>query len=141
MIAPMRSIVGSTFPPLLLLSIACGGDDHRVGTAADLIGVGAQCTEDDDCLQPEEGEPAQVCLMEFKGGYCGLADCTGDSECPSGSACVLHSDDNTYCFRICRDKAECNLNRVPDVYSNCSANVTFIETTQSAKACVPPSAG
>lgn len=141
MLGRMRSSVAPVLLALLLLFMACGNDHHGIGTAADLIGVGAQCAEDDDCLQPEQGEPAQACLMQFKGGYCGLADCTRDSDCPSGAACVLHSDDNTYCFRICRDKSECNLNRIPDVYSNCSANVTFVETSQSAKACVPPSAG
>lgn len=83
-------------------------------------------------------EDGQTCLA-FKGGYCGLTNCQGDAGCPSGSACVAHSDGKNYCFLVCTDKVQCNLYRAPDVEANCSSNVTFVDGTQSVKACIPPS--
>ena len=103
-----------------------GGDD------ADDLGVGAQCSDNLDCLE------GQTCLP-FKGGYCGLEDCTGDVDCPDDSACVAHDDGNNYCFRICVDKSECNVNRDVDLEANCSSNVDFVDGKASFKACVPPS--
>jgi hypothetical protein len=104
------------------------------GSEAQRRGVGAACTQDSDCL-----EDLQVCLS-FKGGYCGIADCQADADCPSGSACVFHGDGRNYCFLICTDKPQCNLYRPVDSESNCSANVTFTNGSNSSqKACVPPS--
>jgi hypothetical protein len=108
---------------------ACGDDDE---TEADRKGIGAQCTKDDEC------QTGQKCLA-FKGGYCGLTPCTGDADCPQASACVTHEGAN-YCFRICIDKAECNVNRTIGVNeSNCSSNTTFVSGTMGRKACIPPS--
>jgi len=121
-----------------LSTIACGNDNPPyVGTPADLIGVGAQCKTDADCLRTEAG--VQHCLTEFKGGYCGLKGCTKSADCPAGSGCVTYSTGTTYCFRICTDKSECNLNRTPDIESNCSSNVNFVDGKPGTKACVPPS--
>jgi hypothetical protein len=103
------------------------------GSEAIRRGVGAACSNNADCT-----EPGQTCLS-FKGGYCGIAGCANDAgACPQGSACVLHTDGQTYCFLICVDKPECNLNRLPEVEANCSSSVTFVEPV-NAKACVPPS--
>jgi hypothetical protein len=116
----------------LILSVGCGDDD----TAADRAGVGAECSDSDDCYREE-----QICLLQFKGGYCGLADCTADDDCPAGSACVAHDDGTNYCFRICVSKAECNRNRSVENEANCSADVEFVSKTKEQKACVPPSSG
>ena len=119
------------------LVVACGGDDS---TEADRLGVGAQCTTSEDCPQPDnETDPALECLSQFKGGYCGLSDCNGDADCPAASACVAHTDGQNYCFRICTDKSECNVNRDPNNESNCSANIDFVGDPGNVKACVPPS--
>lgn len=107
---------------------ACGSD-------ADDIGVGAQCTANDQCNQ-DDG--AQTCLP-FKGGYCGLQGCTKDADCPEASACVTHSDSVNYCFRICGEKPDCNSNRDVANEANCSSSVTFVEGKTGVKACVPPS--
>jgi hypothetical protein len=123
------------------LSSACSDDDGGYGTQADQIGVGAECRNDADCLQTGDGGIVQQCLTEFKGGYCGLKACQADEECPYGSACVSHEDGQTYCFRICRDKGECNLNRSVDHESNCVSSVDFVEGANGSKACVPPSSG
>jgi len=112
---------------------ACGGG----GTQADRLGVGAQCAIDGDCQ--DEPDAGQRCLLQFKGGYCGIQACTGDATCPAGSACVLHSDGINYCFRICIDKPECNRHRALDNEANCSSNVTFVDGANNRKACVPPS--
>lgn len=118
---------------LSALTAGCGDDDGGdPGTEADRVGVGAECVDDVDCPEP------LLCLKQFKGGYCGLADCAGDADCPSGSACVTHEDNSNYCFRICADKAECNLNRSLENESNCSSNITFVDAGNH-KACVPPS--
>jgi hypothetical protein len=130
-----------TFGRLISLGLclaACGGHDPPppYGTQADLIGVGAACRANTDCFQTEGG--AQQCLTEFKGGYCGLKGCTTSADCPAGSGCVSYNG-ATYCFRRCKEKAECNLNRSIDVESNCSSNIDFVEGKASDKPCIPPS--
>jgi hypothetical protein len=111
--------------------VACGSDEN--GSEAQKHGVGAACNADQPCT-----EPGQTCL-DFKGGYCGVADCTNNAGCPQGSACVAHDDGRNYCFLVCGDKAECNLTRPPADEANCSSSVTFVEATSAKKACVPPS--
>jgi hypothetical protein len=113
----------------LLSLIGCGDDDE---SEADRKGVGAQCVLTTDCAT------GQTCLA-FKGGYCGLADCTKDLDCPAGSACVTHTDAKNYCFRICAEKTDCNRNRSVENESNCVGSVTFVAGTGSRKACIPPS--
>jgi hypothetical protein len=123
--APMRQILLSLLisAPLLL---ACSND-------ADDLGIGAECTADDQC------QDGQRCLMQFKGGYCGLENCTRNADCPSLSACVAHDDGTNYCFRTCADKPECNANRSAANEANCSSSITFVDPDTRAKACVPPS--
>jgi hypothetical protein len=117
--------------------VACGNDNPPpYGTPADMIGVGAACRTDADCLHTEAG--VQHCLTEFKGGYCGLKGCATSADCPAGSGCVIQGS-TTYCFRQCADKSECNLNRTPDEESNCSSSVAFVDGKVGGKACVPPS--
>jgi len=132
----MRSL--ARVVPFGLWLFSCGGDDPPpyYGTQADLIGVGAPCKVQADCLQTEAG--VQNCLTEFKGGYCGLKGCTTSADCPAGSGCVTYNA-ATYCFRRCKEKTECNLNRPLDIESNCSSNVDFVEGKTGDKPCVPPS--
>lgn len=115
----------------LLLSFNCSDDSD-----ADALGVGAECTSDTEC----DLETEQSCLLAFKGGYCGIAACLGDADCPEDSACVAHDDGTNYCFRTCSDKAQCNANRSVDLESNCSGNIDFVDNLDNLKACVPPSA-
>jgi hypothetical protein len=124
------------FATLLALSVlfalaACDDDD---GKEADKLGVGAQCTATAEC-----DEETQECLLDFKGGYCGVKECTGDVDCPGGSRCVAHDDGFNYCFLVCIDKAECNVNRDLDNESNCSSSIDFVDEPQDVKACIPPS--
>jgi hypothetical protein len=121
---------------------ACGDDDDDRGNEADRIGVAASCSANDPC---NEG---QVCLTNFKGGYCGLKDCKGDKDCqvgvdccPNGSRCVKHTDGVNYCFRECVDKVDCNRNRLADAEANCNGagTVEYVNTDYKGKACVPPS--
>jgi hypothetical protein len=113
-----------------LLLFACGDE-------ADEIGVGAQCAADDEC---RETEPPLRCLTNFKGGYCGLTACQANIDCPEGSFCVRHTDQQSYCFRTCIDKSECNVNRDVENEANCSSNIDRVEGGNE-KACVPPSSG
>lgn len=135
----------STVALLSLFAFACNDDE---GTEADKLGVGWECTVDTDCLAVELGDGGSQqleCLTDFTGGYCGLSPCASSAECPAGSVCVRHTDSQTYCFRGCLDKAECNLHRSVDSESNCSANFDWElasdATTIGGKACIPPSSG
>ena len=125
---------------LVVPSLAgCASD----GNEADRIGVAAECASDTDCPTVEcdvEPCPVLVCLRQFAGGYCGIADCVADEDCPDGSACVAHTDGQSYCFRLCANKPECNRHRSAAVEANCSSSVDFVEP-QPLRACVPPSSG
>lgn len=127
---------------LAMLALTACGDDSG-GTPADQLGVGAECTKNADCLQSHrDGGLSEECLTQFKGGYCGIENCTGNDDCPAGSACVAHDDGKNYCFRLCADKPECNRYRSPDVEANCSSNVEYVDGSKTTgKACVPPSSG
>jgi hypothetical protein len=113
--------------------VSCGGDDDDDnGTEATRRGLGAACGADGDCA-----EAGQKCLLNFKGGYCGVPDCKG-GDCPAGSACVAHDDGKSYCFLVCVAKTDCNVSRPVEVESNCAGNITGMGDAV-AKACVPPS--
>ncbi len=120
---------------------SCGDDDGA--TAADRIGVGAECANTEACPEVQfDDETVQLrCITEFKGGYCGIQGCQADADCPDGSACVSHDDGQSYCFRICAEKVECNRNRTSDNEANCSSSIEFVDPARSTKACVPPSSG
>jgi hypothetical protein len=122
---------------LMIAVVGCGDDDDASG--ADLLGVGAECTASSECLREGDGGINLACLDQFKGGYCGVEDCSANTDCPDQSACVAHDDGRNYCFRTCVDKSECNLNRSADQESNCSSNIDFVDSAKSGKACVPPS--
>lgn len=125
----MKQLLMASIISLGLLTASCGDE-----VEADELGVGAACASDDECT--EEG---QSCLDQFKGGYCGIADCADNADCPEGARCVAHTDGVNYCFRVCLNKAECNANRPADAESNCSSNVDFVDGSKDVKACVPPS--
>jgi hypothetical protein len=112
--------------------ISCSSSGSGVASEAVRRGVGAACSTNTDCT-----EMGQVCLP-FKGGYCGVSDCTSDATCPAGSGCVAHTDGKNYCFLLCVDKSECNVSRPLEDEANCSANITFVGAAMG-KACVPPS--
>jgi hypothetical protein len=115
-------------------AMGCGDSGE---TEADRAGVGAQCTDSQECESTDE-DFELVCL-QFKGGYCGLENCTGDAGCPDGSACIMHEDGTNYCFRECTEKLDCNRNR-PTCPANCVSSVTFVDPRNERKACKPPSA-
>jgi hypothetical protein len=114
---------------VVLVGGACSGDN---GAEADKLGVGAGCSQNDDC------QKEQRCL-DFKGGYCGIEGCSQNKDCPEGSVCVAHDDGNAYCFRTCVEKIDCNRNRSAEFEANCSSNVDFAEAGTKTKVCVPPS--
>lgn len=130
-------VIGGT---LSLMGLAMGCGDSGAETEADRVGVGAECSDAADCESEDEGVVLE-CLTQFKGGYCGLEGCEGDVDCPEGSACVTHDDGTNYCFRVCQDKPECNLNRSAANESNCVGSITFVDDRNDRKACEPPSSG
>jgi hypothetical protein len=122
-----------------MIALSGCGDDEDDLNASDRLGVGAECSSNDECLREGDGGINLSCLPQFKGGYCGLEDCNGNEDCPERSACVAHDDGHNYCFRSCADKPECNVNRTPDNESNCSSNVDYVDQDTAGKSCVPPS--
>lgn len=125
----MRATILMAFCALLLA--ACDDDNEALER-----GVGAECGPELECTM--EG---QECLTMFKGGYCGERNCTGDVDCPSGSACITHEDGVNYCFLLCVDKPDCNYYRTVENEANCSSSVVFVDGADGRKACVPPSSG
>jgi len=124
-----QTLVRALFAALVAIVVqACG-------SSADDLGVGAQCSATDQC----DTKLHEVCLTQFKGGYCGLEGCMHDTDCPTDSACIAHTDGHNYCFRICDTKPDCNANRDPVNEANCSSSVTFVDAQMNRKACVPPS--
>ena len=123
---PLKTALGVW---VLLALGGCGG-----GSEAQRRGVGAECAKDSD-----SSEAGQRCLTQFKGGYCGVAPCTADIDCPSGSACVVHSDASNYCFLICTDKPDCNRSRSVVNEANCSSSAVLVEEPKDRKVCSPPS--
>ncbi|MBC7172218.1 MAG: hypothetical protein H5U40_07335, partial [Polyangiaceae bacterium] len=100
----------------------------------------------EDCpeveLEGDSGIMQLECLTTFRGGYCGLQNCASSLECPDGSMCVAHTDGQSYCFRTCNDKSECNRNRSVANEANCASNITLEDPSEAKlKACVPPSSG
>jgi hypothetical protein len=127
--AQMRPWKGFTF--VLVMALASCGDD---GSEAQRRGVGSQCASNAECT-----EKGQSCLLQFKGGYCGIAACTKDADCPAGSACVRHDDGMTYCFLVCSSKPECNRNRAAELEANCSSTAVLVDAPKDRKVCSPPS--
>jgi hypothetical protein len=110
----------------------CGSDQNE----ANRRGVGSECSPTALC-----SETGQVCLMDFKGGYCGVSPCLHDTECPAGSACVTDDNQTNYCFLVCAAKTDCNLHRSLDNESDCTSSLTFVDGTMGRKVCRPPLSG
>jgi hypothetical protein len=119
-------------PFLVVLALASCGDDDD--TEAQRRGVGSQCASNGECT-----ETGQSCLMQFKGGYCGVAACARDVDCPQGSACVRHDDGMNYCFLVCSSKPDCNRHRAAEVEANCSSTAVLVDGSKDRKVCTPPS--
>ena len=125
----MRILLTLSATLCLFAFAGCGSD-------AAAKGVGAQCASSDDCQ--EEG---QSCITSFKGGYCGVQDCAADTDCPDGSHCATLKDTGVkYCFLKCVDKVECNTDRDVDNEANCSSREENVDSNNTDKSCVPPSA-
>jgi hypothetical protein len=134
----LSHLIAVLFVPMAALAVTgCGDDDDEGLSQAQRLGVGSECTTTvhSGCLE------GQQCLTMFKGGYCGLQGCTGDVDCPGGSACVAHADGN-FCFLICLDKPDCNGTRSLENEANCVSNIDFVGGAKGGvKVCVPPSSG
>jgi len=119
------------------LLLGCGDSGE---TAADRIGVGAQCDEAAECESTDENITLE-CLTQLTGGSCGHEGCEGDAVSPEGSACVTNDNGTNYCYRLCKEKLDCNQNRSLENEANCvgSGTINFVEDDTNRKACEPPS--
>jgi len=120
---------------VLLVSFGAAGCDN--GNSAVERGIGAACADNSECQ-----EAGQACLTEFRGGMCGIADCTSSSQCPSGSVCVADPDfSRNFCLLVCQVKADCNVHRPVEVEANCSSTLNQIDVPDGGtdpKVCRPP---
>jgi hypothetical protein len=98
-----------------------GGSDNRKVCVPGNCGLGAACEVDADCGAD------LTCLLEFGGGYCGVKGCTGNADCPEGSACVTHTNDENYCFATCERDADCTFCRWDGTKPGCTADVDFVD--------------
>ena len=121
---------------VLIAAVVAGAACSNDNSEAIRRGVGAECSASVACT-----ESGQVCLTQFKGGYCGRSGCVHDTDCPQGSACVTEDDQVNYCFLICADKPECNPHRSVDNESNCTSSLTFVDGAMGRKVCRPPLSG
>ena len=117
----------------LVLAVVSGCGSNQ--NAANQAGIGAQCTMTSDCTTAGE-----ICLTEFKGGYCGLTGCLHDTDCPQGSACVTDNGAN-FCFLVCNTKTDCNLHRSSENESDCTSSLPFVDGDTNLKVCRPPNSG
>lgn len=113
-------------------SLACGDDSTAVQR-----GIGAACASSAECT-----EMGQMCLTQFRGGMCGIADCTASSQCPAGSVCVSDPDlARNFCLLTCLDKPDCNVHRSVEVEANCSSTLNQLDPPEGGtgpKVCRPP---
>ena len=92
-------IVVAAVLALVALGVAapgCGSGD--VGPSSHK--VGGRCGSDGDC------DKRCVTGIQFPGGYCTIT-CTGDKDCPGGSACVMSSNDEGICLATCQVPTDC----------------------------------
>jgi len=128
----MKRTLCALFAVVAVALGGCGG-----GTSEAIRrGVGAECNASLTCT-----EMNQVCLTVFAGGYCGVSACVHDTDCPAGSACVTDDGQINYCFLICADKPECNVNRSAANESSCTSSLTFVDGAGGRKVCRPPLSG
>lgn len=140
----MKTWIQGILGVLALAALAAGCGDSGENKATER-GVGEACATTADCRN-DDGATADAaavtlleCLTEFKGGYCGLKDCTKHDECPDGSKCVTADNGTNYCFLVCVEKVDCNVHRTVENEANCVGNATLVDGAKGVKVCVPPS--
>jgi len=109
---------------------------------ADDAGIGELCETNDDCPKSTVfGQKVQlICLTNFSGGYCAIADCTTGLQCPSGSICIAHDSKNV-CLRSCESDDDCNANRA-NHEARCTPDFQYAHESAGPEgfaACLPPS--
>jgi hypothetical protein len=118
-------------PDFICRSSGGGSQNRKICVPGD-CGVGAGCTDDTGCAT------GLTCLTSVKGGYCGKADCTVNTDCPTDSLCVKVGDKSA-CYRTCNGDTDCSFCRAGDVVASCTDQVTFLESGTTGTVCVPPS--
>jgi hypothetical protein len=117
--------------------------DGDAGTSGDTGGgkakVGSACKKDTDC----EGKGASCLLqlpvnigitltIDFPGGFCSIPGCSKDTDCPSGSGCVMGFA-KPACTPLCAKNQDC---RTAEGYT-CAALPAFL-SSDTRKICQPP---
>ena len=74
--------------------------------------IGEACVDDSTCRDPY---PHCVMVTEDSEGYCTLADCTSNADCPSSWSCERTADNSHYCRKppsgigaSCKTEADCS---------------------------------
>jgi hypothetical protein len=105
-----------------------GATNRKICVPAD-CGVGANCTDADDC------DPGLECVTSVEGGYCTTRGCMVNADC--GDDLCVRVGDETYCHRPCTVASDCSLCRNDDSPATCRDDVTFAEDGTTGSVCVP----
>jgi hypothetical protein len=106
-----------------------GGNMNRKICVPGDCGVGANCTDDNDCDTDLE------CVTSVHGGYCTMRGCLADTDCGE-NRCVTVGDEN-YCHRPCTTASDCSLCRDSDSTATCRDDMTLVNPEMPGSVCVP----
>jgi hypothetical protein len=78
------------------------------------------------------------CVTSFDHGYCTIADCTLNADCPNDARCVTLPDGHNYCLRTCTGPNSCTFCRPFEFGGECTGDVDFAEAGTTGEVCLPP---
>jgi hypothetical protein len=135
----MRHIL--VFCIAVLLATACDGGSEPSMPDQPRSRLGGACGEEALCAElacDDAGACFETeCRSEFASGACLIA-CTGDLECPAGTACATLFAGN-FCVRRCTSSDECNIDRPPGAQAECDRRTNWVEPHLDS-GCKPPRA-
>jgi hypothetical protein len=93
----------------------CSATQPFVEHSSNFVDIDVRATVGSRCSSPEDCESGMVCLsgQGFVGGYCAVAGCTGEQECPPGSACVSEQSQGGLCLQRCSTIKDCSFRDAP----------------------------
>ena len=69
--------------------------------------MGCEASIGDKCKTSNDCPAGTVCDTDSPGGYCLVANCDADEECPEEAACVKFTESQRYCLKKCKKNSDC----------------------------------
>jgi hypothetical protein len=63
---------------------------------------GCEASIGDSCSTSNECPTGTVCDTDSPGGYCLVAQCESDEECPEEAACIRFTESQAFCLKKCK---------------------------------------